>query len=268
MRDQHVIACLQQGVDCQPVVDAARRMAESLNHKGLVLLTVVPTEADKAAATEWIAAFRCPYMVLTGRWEPVIAALPTRLGAILAVGALDADAPRGHIARPADALRLFRPAQVAYLLVPPAADQPADGPKTAALAVDHRREGKERFIWASYLVRFCGYRLAVGLPDYSDAALRQRRQNGLQSLRRLFDSLALTFTTATLPGSLAANPDLEALRTLRPDLLVAMTTDPRERDILDHLAGPPERRLVRQAAASATPLLLLNQRDDLYVLCD
>ena len=44
-----------------------------------------------------------------------------------------------------------------------------------------------------------------------------------------------------------------------------MTTDKRDRDLGDLIAGPTERRLLQK---STIPILFLNQRDDLYVLCD
>ena len=53
---------------------------------------------------------------------------------------------------------------------------------------------------------------------------------------------------------------------LKPELLIAVTTDRRDRDVGVWLLGVPEKRLLSHP--SHTPLLLLNQRDDLYVLCD
>ena len=66
--------------------------------------------------------------------------------------------------------------------------------------------------------------------------------------------------TKALPSAKAA------LERLRPELLIAMTSDPRDRDVVDWIVRRPERRLLERRPY--TPLLFLNQRDDLYILCD
>ena len=62
------------------------------------------------------------------------------------------------------------------------------------------------------------------------------------------------------------SPDLQAIDSLHPDILVALTTDPRNTDPIDWIFGTPDRRLLTHP--SATPILFLNPRDDLYILCD
>ena len=57
---------------------------------------------------------------------------------------------------------------------------------------------------------------------------------------------------------------MEAIRQLAPDLLIARTSDPRERDLIDLLMPSTERKLL----ATGTPIIFLNPRDDLYILCD
>jgi hypothetical protein len=59
---------------------------------------------------------------------------------------------------------------------------------------------------------------------------------------------------------------LAALDELKPDLLIARTTDQRERDLFDLLSPRPELRLLTHP--SHTPMLFLNPRDDLYIICD
>ena len=86
----------------------------------------------------------------------------------------------------------------------------------------------------------------------------------LRYLEKIAPSLGLAYTTAPIPAPLITHPDIVAARSLHPDLILTLATDPRDRDIGDWILGNPELRLLR----SSIPTLLLNQRDDLYVLCD
>ena len=128
----------------------------------------------------------------------------------------------------------------------------------------HRREGKEKLVWASYLARFLGSRVTIAHPDYSDGDLRMRWRNNMRFVDKMFAPLGITYSTAILTK--ANRVDQAVLDELQPDLLIARTTDTRERDFIDWLLPLPEYRLLTHP--SHTPLLFLNPRDDLYILCD
>ena len=128
----------------------------------------------------------------------------------------------------------------------------------------HRREGKEKLVWASYLARFVDSSVTIAHPDYRDGDLRMRWRNNMRFVEKMFSPLGIDYTTALLSRS--TRVDLAALDELHPDLLIARTTDTRERDFIDWLLPLPEYRLLTHP--SHTPLLFLNPRDDLYILCD
>ena len=132
---------------------------------------------------------------------------------------------------------------------------------TSLLTMTHRREGKEKLVWASYLARFLGSRITIAHPDYRDGDLRMRWKNNMRFVDKMFTPLGITYTDAVAYGDDHKNLDL-----LQPDLLIARTSDPRERDIVDLLSPLPEYRLLIHP--SHTPILFLNPRDDLYILCD
>mgnify|MGYP006873208099 CR=1 FL=1 len=54
--------------------------------------------------------------------------------------------------------------------------------------------------------------------------------------------------------------------TLGCTLLISSTTNRNDHDIIEWIIGTAEQRVVCNAAK--TPVLFLNPRDDLYVLCD
>ncbi len=257
-KDQYVIACVETPEGAELLIPWAKHFAQRLNGKGLMLLAV---SAD--GDSEWLKQYGIPYVGLRGDWKTAIDGLPTAFGGILAVTAVDPTAPHRSITNPRTMLRQFRDCKIAYLAVP----IPSNGtPLTSSVSIvlDHRRESKEKFIWASYLVRFVGAKLTVALPDYRDAGLRGQQQNNLRYLEKIAPTLGLTYSTATIPAPAMTPSDVVAVEALRPDMVLALATDRRDRDVGDWLLGDPELKLLR----TGTPTLLLNQRDDLYVLCD
>lgn len=269
-KDQHVIVCLESPQNADSMIACARLCAGKLNGKGIILLNV-----SKDGNNSWLSQYGLPYIGLKGRWKTAIDGLPTAMGGILAITAVDPKAPRHSITNPSTLLRTFRDCKIAYLAI--ATDwytscQPAENhnsktgiwPATVALTLDHHRESKEKLIWASYLSRFFGAKLTITLPAYKDVGLRMRQQNNRQYLEKLFKALELHY--AEVPYSTFGNTDITTVEATHPDILIALTTDVRERDLGDWLLGPPEKKLLSNI--NATSLLFLNPKDDLYVLCD
>lgn len=259
-KDQYVIACVETPADAAIVIPWARHFAERLRHKGLMVLHVKRHAGD---APQWLKELAIPYASLTGDWHTAIEGLPTAFNGILAVAAVNPAAPRTALANPRTLLRQFRSCKIAYLCVhSPLVNTPPAF--STALTLTHRREGKEKLVWASYLARFLGSRLLLSHPDYRDEDLRRRWSNNMRFVEKMFNPQNITYTTPTL--SRLTRVDQAALDELHPDLLIAITSDPRERDLFDLLQPLPEFRLLTHS--SRTPLIFLNPRDDLYILCD
>ena len=257
-KDQFVIACLERPESADTVLPVARHCAERLG-KGIILLNV-----SKEGDNTWLQQYGLPYAGLKGDWKTAIDGLPTAFGGVLAVTAVDPKAPRSSLSHPGTLLRAFADCRIAYLTVG-SGQQTADNgqwPAATALTIDHSRESKEKLIWGSYMVRFFGSLLTVAIPPYRDAGLLEKLGNNMLSLQRFYRSMNIGYKAVKLSSS-KANADRLAVRELAPDLLIAMTTD--RRDLGDLLLGSPESHLLTH---SSTPILFLNHRDDLYVLCD
>lgn len=276
MKDQFIIACLESPSTANVVLPYARYCAERLR-KGIIVLNV-----SKDGQNDWLKQYGLPYVGLKGDWKTAIDGLPTAFGGVLAVTAVDPQAPRTSISNPATMFRTFADCKIAYLVVSGMVNggrlmvNDADVSATSHLSfketfltLDHRRESKEKLIWGSYLARFFGSRLIVATPEYSDAGLREKVHNNILFLKKIYKTLNIDYTISPFPFRLSplSSPDMAVLKNMKDGgLLIAMTTDRRDRDIGDMLLGNPERRLL--ASAGTTPILFLNQRDDLYVLCD
>lgn len=269
MKDQFVVACIENRETAPAVIAIAQYFAERLRHKQLMLMNV---SRDKKA--DWLKDYGIPYVAMQGDWETAIEGLPTAFNAILAVTAVDTGAPRSSITNPRTLLHAFRNCKVAYLVVNPQTQRLKDSQTQrlqTTLTVDFHRESKEKLIWASYLARFLGAELTIATPQYRDDGLRNLQNNNIRYIDKVFTPLGINYKLSELNIKHSIlntkdTPDLQVLETLQPDLLIALTTDPRATDPLDWLFGTPDRQLLSHP--SHTPLLLLNPRDDLYVLCD
>ena len=255
-KDQHIILCAETPQDAETLLPAAKTLAEGF-HKGIILLSC------SDGADSWIGSYGVPYVALKGDWKTAIDGLPTVFGGILALALCNPSAPRTSITCPKTLLRTFRDCRIAYLVLP---SHPASPLVTASLSLtlDHSRESKEKLIWASYFARFLGTQVRILHHRYTDQALLSRFRNNMRYLDKIFTAQHIPYTPCPMEGThQLSNPDLHAV-TLPADLFLAQTSDPRERDLASLLLPPPERRLL----LSGKPLLLLNRRDDLYVLCD
>lgn len=261
MKDQYVIACVESEAGAETVIRWAKHCAERLNGKGLMVLNVASD-----GESGWLKQYGVPYAGLRGDWKTAIDGLPTAFGGILAVAGVDRRAPRRSITNPRTLLKVFGDCKTAYLAVNVEGDgvKPRGDGGRAVLTLDHRRESKEKLIWASYLVRFLGMELTVALPQYRDEGLRRGQRNNLRYMEKVAPTLGLKYTTAPIPARVVTPADVVATEQLGADMVLAMVSDRRDRDVGDWLLGAPERRLL----GGTTPTLLLNQRDDLYVLCD
>lgn len=258
MKDQFVIACLDRSEDAATVLPWARHFAERLNHKGLMVLHVARKQGDG----DWLESLGVPYVSMVGEWHTALDGLPTAFNGILAITAFDPAAPHASLAHPRTLLREFKGCKIAYLCIP--TRHSTLNTQHTLLTLTHQREGKEKLVWASYLARFLDSQITIVHPDYRDSGLRQRCNNNIRFADKVLLPHGLNYTTH--PIATSTKVDHAATAHLKPDLLIAMTTDPREQDILDHFLPRPELTLLKKFPNQ--PVLFLNPRDDLYILCD
>lgn len=259
-KDQFVVVCADSAPTAAELLPTARHMSEHL-HKGLILLTCA------ADGEQWVKEFDVPHVVMPGGdWKTIIDGLPVAFNAVLAITLCDAGASRRSFVHPKQLLKNFRDCKIAYLAIPPRFSDPDTHFSNTTLTIDHLRESKEKLIWASYMARFFGSKVAIRHFDYRDGALRMRWQNNMRYVDKVFGGLNLEYTAGVLAGSELGNPDIEAIKKEDVGLFITLVADQRDRDLGDLFVKRPELRVIENERL--IPVLLLNQRDDLYVLCD
>lgn len=230
-------------------------------HKDIILLTCA---SDGEA---WVKDFGVPYVAIPrGDWKTVIDSLATTFNAVLAITLCNPSAPRKAFTHPKQVVKNFRDCNIAYLVINSDFHKPRFKIENTVLTIDHLRESKEKLIWASYLARFFNSRIRILHFDYRDATLRMRWHNNMRYLDKIFSSLNITYSAEVIQGSELGNPDLAALKIDSIDLFIFLVPDKRDRDLGDLFTTSPELRILQNNRN--LPILMLNQRDDLYIMCD
>lgn len=130
--------------------------------------------------------------------------------------------------------------------------------------IDINRQEKEKVLWSGYFNRYGGATVHLIHTAYKDEFLREKLRGNLEFTDKLYENLNIVAEKHEIPK--AGDLDHYALAhaaDFHGSLLVIMTTS--YKTIIDLLFGVRERYLI--ANKFGIPVLCINERDDLYVLC-
>ena len=276
MKDQFVIAYLADLSLTNEVVSHACFLARMLN-KGLILLYVEDTHHHNptvAQATPTLLQIEAAHpdvhpahVAMKGNTREVIDALPTMLNGVIAVAGVNPAARRGSPTNPLQVLNLFGGCKIAYLTVQSPLSDPS-AYRHVGYGIDFRKESKEKLIWASYFSRFNHSRLTMLHFNYTDEGLHTKWHNNVRFMNKFFSGLSVTYDQQVVSGRALFPETLvcDAAAHIGCGLLISVTTDTRDLDIIEWFAGTQERRTIRNP--HRIPVLYINPRNDIYVLCD
>lgn len=275
-KDQFIIAHIADLGQTETVLSYGTYLAAKL-HKGLILLyicdpkyTQLTTSDAEGKMKDLVASLPesgvvASYAVLKGATREVVAALPTLLNAVVVVAQVDKHARRRSPLSRKSILKNFADCRAAFLVAQEPLKRGADI-KDVAMAVDFKKESKDKFIWSSYFPRFFGAMMHILYYDYKDQFLHSKWYANMTQLHKLYSDLGISFQPHII-GSKSTYQDINALRYAAEQgygLFVAVTT--KEKDGLEFFIGVQEQRTVTNRWH--IPILFLNPREDLYVLCD
>ncbi len=161
------------------------------------------------------------------------------------------------------ALRFIKPSRLPVMTV--GKRLPADDAfRQVVLPVDIERYAKEKALWAGYFSRFYGATIHVVRPQYEDEGLQQQVANNVAFLEKLYENLEINYVMdSVLPPSDMDLYSVEYAQKMGATLTVIMMTH--YFTLADLLMGPSEKKIIGNA--QEFPVLCINPRDDLYVLC-
>lgn len=275
-KDQFIIALITDFGNTDVEISWARFIAAMLK-KGIILLHICdprrsPLQTDEAEQElqglierSGLRASGATYAALRGDSRAIITALPTLMNAVAVTARVDPKARRRTANHPKTLLKDFAECKTAFLV----AQEPLAHPEQLrhmAFTVDFRKESKDKFIWSSYFPRFGNITSHVLYYDYSDEFLKRKWYANMQQLHKLYASLNIGFQPHII-SSKSIYPDVNALSFCAESgigLLLSVTT--KEKDGLEFFIGVQEERTI--VNHQRIPILFLNPREDLYVLCD
>ena len=133
------------------------------------------------------------------------------------------------------------------------------------LPLDIDRQAKEKVLWAGYFSRFYCAVVHVLYSTYKDEFLKRKVQDNVAFTEKLYRNLEIEYQLHEIHPTVD-NMDRYSLtfaKEIDASLTVIMMT--RYYSLIDHLAGPREYAVIGNE--EGFPVLCINERDDLYVLC-
>ncbi len=135
--------------------------------------------------------------------------------------------------------------------------------KHVLLSLDIERQNKEKALWAGYFSRFYGSIVKIFYPEYKDEGLSKAVNDNVAFVEKLYANLDISYEKHTAQSqSYFDQYAIENGERFEAGAAVIMMT--KYYTLADVITGPRERKIIGR---SKIPVLCINQRDDLYVLC-
>jgi hypothetical protein len=275
-KDQYIAAYIADYTHSEVVLSYALFIANMLR-KGLILLRIVDpkyTSETTSEAERHLQELKIKihlnnnvtYCAIKGNTKDILTALPVALNVVTVIGAVDKNAHRKSPLSKKNVLKNFSECKTAFLL----AQEPlknSDTLQNIAFSIDFKKESKDKFLWASYFSRFNNSFLHSFSPKYEDEFLRAKWFDNTKFLDKMFASLNVKYEKHSIAKQQSQYLDIDVLQyasTKDIGLLVSTTT--KERDVMEYFIGVQEDKTIINEYK--IPILYLNPREDLYVLCD
>jgi hypothetical protein len=203
-----------------------------------------------------IPVLRMSSVILAGNPENYMDELADDYEAILVVT---------RISRYKDLSKILRESPIPMLFVDENRAEIGDY-KQIVLPIDVRKESKDAILWSSYFARF--NQSTVRVVSAADKAKENAQgvAGNLLSLKNLFGKFNLRADYIKgEKGSLQIQFEaLDVARHSNSDLLIILGSS--YVSVFDMILGLPEKKILSRA--SGFPVLVINPRKDMYILCD
>ncbi|MDD2345571.1 MAG: hypothetical protein PHY85_05445 [Bacteroidales bacterium] len=137
--------------------------------------------------------------------------------------------------------------------------------KEVLLPLNIHRQAKEKSLWAGYFSRFYDATVHVLYTVYKDEYLKNRLYENSKFTEKLYENLDVKYQNHIIQNVKQEMDEfaVDYAKEIGASLILVMTT--RYYSFFDYLFGPVELKIMTND--HEIPIMLINQRDDLYVLC-
>lgn len=274
-KDQFVIAYLNNLEYTKTCVEHSMQIAQILN-KGLILIhihdplftnvTVEEAEIELQKINSQLPDTQMhSYISLKGNTKEIIGKLGQLLNAVLLVSSCNPkEKDKNKADNPATLLKNLETSRTAYMICHNE-NSKLDFEKVL-LPLNNAKESKEKTLWASYFARFFQSEITLYYRRYKDAFFQKQLNLNLAFARKMlgqFDIIPSNHKSEDTKTLL----DLQALRYAEENnygVVICQTT--KDKSFFDKLKGLEEVKTLKRL--NNTPILFLNPREDLFVLCE
>lgn len=161
-------------------------------------------------------------------------------------------------------LRELRKYKTPYIMVP-VLSVPGKY-EEVAMVISYPKQEKEKILWASYFGRINKAKIKVLIPKAKDQFFLSGIKGNIQALEKLYINADVNFDLINLDASVYKTESkvIDFVTQNQISALIVLTSQ--NIDIFDLFEGTSEKKLVK--ASTKIPILCINPRDDLYVLCN
>jgi hypothetical protein len=274
-KDQFVIAYLNNLDFAETCIEHSVQIAKILN-KGLILLHIYDpllTEVGVDEAESKLKELNSQitetqmhsYISLKGETKEVISKLGQLLNAVVIVSSINTEETNKNKAdNPITLLKNMETSRVAYMICNQKRSI-VDYSKVL-LPLNNARESKEKTLWASYFARFFQSEITLFYRTYKDSLYQKQLNLNLAFARKMLGQFNI------IPSNHKSEDrkkllDLQALDYADKEnygVIICQTT--KDKSLFDRIKGLEEEKVLENLKDK--PILFLNPRDDLFVLCE
>ena len=274
-KDQFVIAYLNNLDFAETCIEHSVQIAKILN-KGLILLHIYDPLLTKVGVDEAESKLKelnsqttetqlHSYISLKGETKEVIGKLGQLLNAVVIVSSINTEETNKNKAdNPITLLKNMETSRVAYMICNQKRSI-VDYSKVL-LPLNNARESKEKTLWASYFARFFQSEITLFYRTYKDSLYQKQLNLNLAFARKMLGQFNI------IPSNHKSEDrkkllDLQALDYADKEnygVIICQTT--KDKSLFDRIKGLEEEKVLKNLKDK--PILFLNPRDDLFVLCE
>ena len=274
-KDQFVIAYLNNLDFAETCIEHSVQIAKILN-KGLILLHIYDPLLTKVGVDEAECKLKelnsqitetqlHSYISLKGEVKEVIGKLGQLLNAVVIVSSINTEETNKNKAdNPITLLKNMETSRVAYMICNQKRSI-VDYSKVL-LPLNNARESKEKTLWASYFARFFQSEITLFYRTYKDSLYQKQLNLNLAFARKMLGQFNI------IPSNHKSEDrkkllDLQALDYADKEnygVIICQTT--KNKSFFDMIKGLEEEKVLKNLKDK--PILFLNPRDDLFVLCE
>lgn len=273
IKDQFIIAYLTDFENTKPIIDNAIAFSKLLD-KGLILLFIsdkkynnISTLEAEEKLKELNSQINLPfhsYCSIEGKTKEIIENIPYFLSGIMVVSSVNKESINGANSVN-NILSDFYTSRIPYFIIDK--NYPSIIKfSSILLTLENHRESKEKVLWGSYFGRFASSEITLYYHSYRDEYfIRQLRMN-IAFAKKIFDSFSLDYnyfeskdrnTFVDHQGILFAKEE-------EYDLIICQTT--KDKTWFNKLFRLRERKTLENNYS--IPILFVNPREDLFILCE